>query len=203
MLTRAYEQRDKALVTPPSRQRDHSFHHAAIAPTQVATAPATGQGQGGAAAPQPVIKKLTPADIAERRKTDQCFHCDDMFTNGHKLVCKHLFIIEVVKGDDNPQLAVATQKPTISIHALTGIHPRSGRTMQLFLSINGTKLAALLDSDSTHNFVDLEAAERAGIHLGDKAGLRVTVANDDRVQSPGCYRGMSISIDGKPFILDF
>jgi hypothetical protein len=69
MLTRAYEQRDKALVTPPSRQRDHSFHHAAIAPTQVATAPATGQGQGGAAAPQPVIKKLTPADIAERRKT--------------------------------------------------------------------------------------------------------------------------------------
>jgi hypothetical protein len=43
-----------------------------------------------------VIKKLTPVVIAERRKTGQCFHCDNMFTNDHKLVYNHLIVIEVV-----------------------------------------------------------------------------------------------------------
>jgi hypothetical protein len=71
------------------------------------------------------------------------------------------------------------------IYALTGIRPCSGCTMLLFVSINSTRLATLIDSGSTHNFMDLEAAERASIQLSRKAALRVTVANSDRVQSPG------------------
>jgi hypothetical protein len=35
--------------------------------------------------------------------------------------------------------------------------------MQVYVLINDTKLRALLDSGSTHNFVDLEAAGRVGI----------------------------------------
>jgi hypothetical protein len=46
-----------------------------------------------------------------------------------------------------------------------GIHPRSGKTMQLLLVANGVQLRALLHSSSTHNFVDSAAAERAGIPL--------------------------------------
>jgi hypothetical protein len=34
--------------------------------------------------------------------------------------------------------------------------------MQLHIDINGVRLLALLDSSLTHNFVDLEAAARAG-----------------------------------------
>jgi hypothetical protein len=52
--------------------------------------------------------------------------------------------------------------PTIFIQVLTGIRLRSGKTMQLHIDINGVRLLALLDSSSTHNFIDLEAAARAG-----------------------------------------
>jgi predicted aspartyl protease len=58
------------------------------------------------------------------------------------------------------------KEPTISLHVLTSIHLRSNRTMQLVVNINGTRLTALLNSGSTHNFVDVEAAARAGIQLG-------------------------------------
>jgi hypothetical protein len=50
--------------------------------------------------------------------------------------------------------------------------------MQLVVNINGTRLTALLDSGSTHNFVDVEAAVRASIQLGAPSGLHVAVAND-------------------------
>jgi hypothetical protein len=33
------------------------------------------------------------AEIAEWHKDGRCFHCVELFTYGHKLVCKQLFII--------------------------------------------------------------------------------------------------------------
>jgi hypothetical protein len=45
------------------------------------------------------------------------------------------------------------------LHTLTGIQPRSDCTMHIYVFINGTKLRALLDSGSTHNFV----GRRAGL----------------------------------------
>jgi predicted aspartyl protease len=124
--------------------------------------------------------KLTPAAIAERRKIGQCFHCSDMYTNGHREVCKQLFVIEVLVDDDHRALAAETEDLAISLHALMGIHPWSGHTMQLIVDINGTRHNALLDSGSTHNFVDLDAAEHAGIiTLANQTGLNVAVANGD------------------------
>jgi hypothetical protein len=111
--------------------------------------------------------RLTPAEIAQRRKEGCCFHCHDMYDNGHKKLCKQLFIIDVVEDDDgDTPLPAGAGDPQISIHVLTGIRPRSDRTMQLAIDTNSVRLTALLDSGSTHNFVDLEAAEQAGIQWG-------------------------------------
>jgi hypothetical protein len=72
--------------------------------------------------------------------------------------------IEVVKDDDTP--GDATDTPMISIHALTGIRPRVGRTMKIYIDINGAGITTLLDSRSTHNFVDLDTVEHIGIKFG-------------------------------------
>jgi hypothetical protein len=45
--------------------------------------------------------KLTLAAIAEHHKIGQCFHCNDMYTNDYREVCKQLFVIEVFIDDDN------------------------------------------------------------------------------------------------------
>jgi hypothetical protein len=40
------------------------------------------------ATPTSPIKWLTIAEVAQRCKDGQCFHCNEFFTNGHKAVCK-------------------------------------------------------------------------------------------------------------------
>jgi hypothetical protein len=89
--------------------------------------------------------------------------------NGHKQVCKQLFCIEVIEDDDTS--ADTIDMPVFSIHVLTGIHPRVGHTMQLYIIINDAWITALLDSGSTHNFVDLNTTECIDIKFGGRVGL--------------------------------
>jgi hypothetical protein len=70
---------------------------------------------------------------------------------GHKKQCKQLFVIEVVVDDTDGEPPADGAEPTISLHALAGIQPRFGRTMQVYVLVNGARLRALLDSGSTHN----------------------------------------------------
>jgi hypothetical protein len=58
-------------------------------------------------------RRLTPAEIADRHKKNQCYHYNDSFTP------KHLFVIEVV-GDDEAPLLDEPSEPMISIHSLMG-----------------------------------------------------------------------------------
>jgi hypothetical protein len=189
---RAYEQHDTFSAPADHAQGRGTTQHTTPAapttgPTQAVLAATT------AAKPTANIKRLSPAEIVQRRKDNQRFHCDDFFTNDHKLVCKPLFTIEVLEGDRAPPVDDAN--PTISIHALTG--------MQLHVDVMSTAPAsALLDSDLTHNFVDLDAAARASIKLGGRSGIQVIVANGDHVHSPGFYRNMSIVIGNEGFVFD-
>jgi hypothetical protein len=105
--------------------------------------------------------------------------------------------------DDDQMPPIDPTDPTISIHALTSIRQRSGKTMQLHVDINGACLLTLLDSSSTHNFVNLEAATHAGLQFSGRSGLQVVVANGDRVLSPGCCRNVSFSISVEHFVVDF
>jgi hypothetical protein len=74
------------------------------------------------AKPASLVKQLTPAEVAQRNKDEQCFHYDEFFTQGHKQVCKQLFCIEV----DDDDMATPTDTSMISIHALISICPRAG-----------------------------------------------------------------------------
>jgi hypothetical protein len=74
--------------------------------------------------------------------------------------------------------------------------------MQVSVILNGCFLTALLDSGSTHNFVDTTAAERVGLRLQTQSGLRIAVANEDRIANPGCYRDLQIMVDGEPFYIN-
>jgi hypothetical protein len=143
--------------------------------------------------PVPSSVRLFPCKIAQCRKDGKCFKCDELFTPGHHDHCKQLFIIEVV-DEETEGLPPGDGEPTISIHALTGIQPRTSRTMVILVSVNGAHLIALLDSGSTHNFIDNTAASRVGVTLAGLSGLRITVANNDKLVSFGCCRNMAMMV---------
>jgi hypothetical protein len=143
--------------------------------------------------------------MAQRRADGLCYNCDEKFVLGHR--CKKLFIIEVVAFEDEEEEAVdetiecaalsgALVEPGISLHAITGVRAQGFQTMKVYVSIGDAVAVALLDSGSSHNFVDVEMAQRAGITLRRGAGLSVAVANGDRVASPGKSLDQKIHIGG-------
>jgi hypothetical protein len=77
---------------------------------------------------------LSPSEIAQRRKDDKCFKCNELFTPGHRQQCKQ-FIIEVMDDEEDDGLS-PLRGVTISIHALTGIQPHAGRTMRILIAVN-------------------------------------------------------------------
>jgi hypothetical protein len=92
--------------------------------------------------------------------------------------------------------------PMISIHALTGIVPHSGRTMKVIVIINVVALTTLLNPGSTDNFINTDAAPHADLNLMPRGSLCVAVANSDHISSPGGCRDVSISISSEVFIID-
>ena len=61
---------------------------------------------------------------------------------------------------------------------------------------------SLLVSSSSHNFLDVEMARRAGVQLQLCPNLSVTVANGDRVASPGKAPAQQVNIGGEAFNID-
>jgi hypothetical protein len=116
-------------------------------------------------------------------------------------VSKQLFTIELIDNDE-PLTVGEAFDPTISIHALMGIEPRSGRTMKTTIIINTVSLMALLDSGSTHNFVDTAAVTRARLQLTPCGDLHVAITNGNHIGSSGCFHDLSISISWEVFIID-
>ena len=74
--------------------------------------------------------------------------------------------------------------------------------MKVRMSIAGISGIALLDSRSSHNFIDTELAQRASVRLQPCPHLTVTVANGDRVASPRKAPAQNVSIDGEAFDVD-
>ena len=142
------------------------------APMGSQTAP-TASSPSATAPPPRVYKRLTPDEMAERRKQGLCYNCDEPYVHGHK--CARLFFLEAAdyivqepEDDDNGPAASPISaapfdpdEPLISLSAITGI--RAEDTMQLRVRIGAHELTALLDSGSTHNFVNASAARRTGL----------------------------------------
>jgi hypothetical protein len=168
---------------------------ALTAPPPRAPAPADGRQ----------IKRLSQAEMEERRRLGLCFNCNDKFGRGHNRVCQRLFLVDLAEDEEEEtpgdHTTSVTDAPTISVLAISGVHTKE--TMQLEIAIDGVSFLALLDSGSTHNFITEEAGRRTSLRLHPQQGMRVTVTNGDRVASPGVYRATPFAIAGEHFTADF
>jgi hypothetical protein len=138
-------------------------------------------------------RRLSPGETAQRRAEGLCYNCDEKCILGHR--CKKLFIIEVVGFEDDDEevdeeiecsaLSGALDALGISLHAITGVRAKGYQTMKVYVSVGDAVVVALLDSGSSHNFIDVDMARCAGVAIRPRAGLSVAVANGDMIMSPG------------------
>lgn len=112
-------------------------------------------------------KILTSKEIEEKRSKGLCFGCEEKYTPGHK--CKHhqLFLMEIEEDeapleDEQTQEVTVEEQPLISLHAMTGSF--GGSTIRVEGQAGNRRLHILIDSGSTHNFLDTDTARKLGCH---------------------------------------
>jgi hypothetical protein len=154
----------------------------------------------------PATRRLSPAEMQDRRSRGLCFNCDERFVPGHR--CKKLFVIEGIytdEGDEEePQILEEIgedEEPIISLHALTG--SPNPQTMRVRGSLGKLGVTVLMDSGSTHSFINPEVAHRLNLIPKQTGRMQVTVANGAKLNCTGLCAGLLIWLQGKPFTIDF
>ena len=158
----------------------------------------------------------TPEEMAFRREKGLCYNCDEKWSSGHR--CKgqiQLFIAD--SSTPEPELdstsppegeitnsgeldpPIESDYPHVSLHALSGLS--SSDTFRLYGVIKQAHLTVLIDSGSTHNFLQPRVAQFLHLPTQPTHPLRVLVGNGSVLDcSQVCPQ---LSLQGHPFEITF
>lgn len=131
-------------------------------------------------APGACFTRLSLEEMAHRRLDDLCYNGLEKFSRGHLKQCfmKGFYFMEVDTTTDVDSTS-SKEDITISMCALTG--SRTSSTLKLATAVHGVLLDTLVDSGSTHSFVNAMVASRLGLSMEERPGLSVGITNGDRV----------------------
>ena len=130
--------------------------------------------------------------MEERRKQGLRYNCDEKWHTSHTCKGEILFLLEgfafevehaqglrLVELDDNGDVVIDLEeqddKAEITLYALVG-NP-SPNTMRVKSKIKDQEVMSLLDSGSTHNFLDAAMAMKLKLQINTSKILEVKVAN--------------------------
>ena len=155
------------------------------------------------------FKRLSPTELAIRREKDLCFNCDEKYSQGHK--CTSSLFLFVTKEDEclqdsdsapsSPTALAASQdsSPTqISLHALSG--HRALETLRVTDLIGNHRVHILIDSGSTHNFLQQELVSTLSLSPKNTSTLQVTVGNGEELHCHQVCPRVSVHIQKRAFI---
>ncbi|MCH81628.1 hypothetical protein A2U01_0002419, partial [Trifolium medium] len=162
-------------------------------------------------------KRLSPAELNDRREKGLCYNCDDKFIPGHR--CKrqfHLLIVEPEYSPDNAEnlsMVVSqtepltiqttpqdTEPPQISLHALMG--HTIPQTLRVLGHIRKQPVSILIDSGSTHNFIQDRVVKQLGLSTDPAGSFQVLVGNGEELQCSSMCSNVSLSLGPHTFSVD-
>ncbi|CAA7028745.1 unnamed protein product [Microthlaspi erraticum] len=150
--------------------------------------------------PSLVWKKLTAAEIAERKAKGLCFNCDDSYTPGH--TCNPvLFHVRLVsEGENQDDEPYEEEELEISLNAMNG--EQNEKTFQVRAVISTGEGWVLLDTGSTHNFIKSSMVERLDLHMIKRSGRFVTLPDGGRCPIDGLCPGLAMNVQGHQITAD-
>ena len=124
-------------------------------------------------------KIISAAERASKIAKGLCYYCDQPYERGHKHQNKRtqLFLVEVprISGDERVDIEevgleedmirfeMLETDPCISLHVVNGV--QTYQTMRVTGHYGRKPIQILIDSGSTHNFLDVELAKKLGCRL--------------------------------------
>ena len=168
----------------------------------------------------PRTSKLpTRQERDERRRKGLCMWCGVKFVVGHNCLKSQLYHM-LVESDVDTEAEIEEfsdcvesleevageqsnegERPIISLHALVGTD--GYQTMRLQGRIKNHKVIILVDTGSTHNFVDSAVIRRGCWSLQSIPHISVTVANGEKLQVQEMCAGLTVEIQGETIAADF
>ena len=135
----------------------------------------------------PFIQR-TPEEMMHRREKGLCYNCDEKWSSSHR--CKGRVLLFIADSDEpllpNTKLDDTLPQPLtetapaydptpfqthISLHAMAGVPATD--TFRLYGVINHARVTILIDSESTHNFIQPRVAKFLGLAMEETTTLRV------------------------------
>lgn len=170
------------------------------------------------------VQRFSTTQVEDRKKKGLCFHCDEKWQPRHN--CKpspKLYIMESlflnsdskltcqIEDLSDPETIKATPEPQISdslsdavaeitLYALVGT-PTSG-TIRLKGKINGHWVIILIDTGSTHNFVDSSVIPILQLPVTSTERFEVKVANREALVTEGSCFAIPTCIQNHLFLLE-
>lgn len=173
------------------------------------------------APPRTTYKRLSPAEMANRRERGLCYNCDERYSPTHR--CRAKFFLLVATEDDDPgfsptlpstpdsqTLSTTTPSPDptpldlptaqLSLHALSG-HPIPS-TLRVRGSIHNHELVVLVDGGSTHNFIHHRLLHFLRLTPEPIPRLTVMVGDGTDIDCTRVCRNVTLTIQEHQFIVD-
>jgi hypothetical protein len=145
-------------------------------------------------APPLKIEKLTRAEMVERQLKGLCYNCDDKYFPWHN--CKEQNIFMVVTEDISEEDFVVPpveelplpSNPldvdlVISINALTSFS--APQTLKLTGYIKNRKFIILVDSGSTHNFIQHRISQEVNYYIYAINNFQIMISNGGSLKCGG------------------
>ena len=152
------------------------------------------------------IQKISPSQMEDRRKKRLCYYCDDKWFMEHKCKAPKIFYMEgfptmgCQSGQDLQLEDVCDELVShldlqheldripegvaeITLYALLG--SPSPSTMKVWGRINHQEMVMLIDSGSTHNFLDVALWKVLQLPISTQDCFEVKVANGAVLKTEG------------------
>lgn len=145
----------------------------------------------------PIVWKMLI--VEERTAKGLCFDCDESYIQENK--CKgRLFrmdvegdcLVEIMDQRDEADLNESVTTTEISFHAFAGTF--NPRTIRMTGWLQGRPLLILINSGSTHNFIQESVMSRLGFEVQTLTEFRVFIGSGEYLVSKEVCRQMSITI---------
>lgn len=187
--------------------RQQSWSHSTAAPTQSLL-----PSSNSTVPPKPSsgfpIQRISQGQMKERRDKGLCYYCDDKWQPGHKCKAPRLYLLSGLEfpPKDSPEEVfydstdlvdpvpefdvVECKEPEISINAISG--SSGSKSMRLVGVLHSQRVSILIDSGSTHNFLDPSLLSKVHLQVAAIPCLTVKIANGDSIQSFGKIDALTI-----------
>ncbi|XP_061364975.1 uncharacterized protein LOC133308371 [Gastrolobium bilobum] len=154
------------------------------------------------------FKKLSTEDLRKRRELGLCYTCGEKWNSRHKCPAKLFLLVGDVDDQlEEPEEQIVWQPEVAhedsheaALHSLKGeMNPRA---LQFRVTFKGQFIAILIDSGSSHNFIQKQLVDAAGLSTIKVPRMRVFMGNGEFLVCDRKCLNVPLVIQGYSFCVD-